>query len=582
MVSPWELLGLDAGADTRSIKRRYAQLLKQTRPDEDPESFQRLREAYEWALDWAQRTQNVDEPPVVHESVTPPPFGDGQRAFAPLTETQSQDSDENAWICSLPDSCASLDDALFQAREAGLEQVLELELLRRSQLPGERAIEIVRWAMARLDWLTPWQADYLSPQVMAQLAERLLDCELATLQADFGQMSEAEFITRIRALGRQKWLRPLELSRRLQLAVMALLEARDDWSLSALESATEVFGWSEMLGNMPFSADRWAGLSERAFEYSVVQRLREQLNLDVPVSPEQAATWFLLKPLEDDVRRRMAERFGEPEWRACEQLDQQLRSSSTLARSFGGYQKDWRDWKSLSWGRWATIYVWLLTAVVLFASQLYLSANKPEPTLARDGIAALAASVLVSALLSVFRRVWGRLAKLLDAQDRWLSRRLVPLGLASGRHGLLLIRHLAPLAFLSLLVSGWARQLPGWWGPGLGLATAVGGCWFLARVTQGVPANAWVLRIGGLFNRHTWVMMLVWLALIIGGSILGATLGPKGQRATSPDYSHGLENPCAHPTDAEQQRFCDEAAQMVRKAMGDFERQRSGESKPQG
>ena len=75
MVSPWELLGLDAEAEPRSIKRRYAQLLKQTRPDEDPEAFQRLREAYEWALDWAQRTQDVDEQPAVEMSSTPPPFG---------------------------------------------------------------------------------------------------------------------------------------------------------------------------------------------------------------------------------------------------------------------------------------------------------------------------------------------------------------------------------------------------------------------------------------------------------------------------------------------------------------------------
>lgn len=580
MVSPWELLGLDAEADSRSIKRRYAQLLKQTRPDEDPEAFQRLREAYEWALDWAQRTQDVDELPTVEMPSTPPPFGDGQRAFAPLAQTQWQDASGNAWVCNLPDSCASLDDALFQAREAGLEQTLELELLRRSQLPSERAIEILRWAMARLDWLTPWQADYLSPQVMAQLAERLLDFELATLQADFGHMSETEFITRIRGLGRQKWLRPLELSRRLQLAVMALLEMRQDWSLSALESAAKVFDWSEMLGNMPFSADRWAGLSNRAFEYGMMQRLHEQLNLDAPASPEQAATWFLLKPLNDGARRRMAERFGEQEWRACEQLDQQLQDRPNLAGSFGGYRQDWRDWKTLSWGRWATTYVWLLTAAVLLASQLYLSANKPEPTLARDGIVALAASVLVSALLSVFQRVWGRLAKLLDAQDRWLSRRLVPLGAAGERHGLLLIRHLVPLAFLSLLVSGWARHLPGWWGPGLGLATAVGGCWFLARVTQGVPANAWLMRVGGLLSRHTWMMVLVWLVLIIGGSILGATLGPKGQRTAAPGNSHGFENPCAHPADAEQQRRCDEAAQLVRKAMGDVEQPRAAQENP--
>jgi hypothetical protein len=56
-MSCWTILGLPADADTRSIKRQYATLLKQTRPDEDPEGFQRLREAYEHALsikEWEQ------------------------------------------------------------------------------------------------------------------------------------------------------------------------------------------------------------------------------------------------------------------------------------------------------------------------------------------------------------------------------------------------------------------------------------------------------------------------------------------------------------------------------------------------
>ncbi|WP_419735890.1 hypothetical protein [Pseudomonas sp. COR18] len=51
-MSCWEVLGLPSDADPRSIKRQYASLLKRTRPDDDPEGFQRLREAYEQALDW--------------------------------------------------------------------------------------------------------------------------------------------------------------------------------------------------------------------------------------------------------------------------------------------------------------------------------------------------------------------------------------------------------------------------------------------------------------------------------------------------------------------------------------------------
>jgi hypothetical protein len=48
---PWDVLGLDGPSDGRSIRRRYAALAKVHRPDTDPEGFQRLRAAYEAALE---------------------------------------------------------------------------------------------------------------------------------------------------------------------------------------------------------------------------------------------------------------------------------------------------------------------------------------------------------------------------------------------------------------------------------------------------------------------------------------------------------------------------------------------------
>lgn len=46
----FELLGLRPDADAVSVKRAYARLLRTTRPDEDPEAFQRLHAAYKTAL----------------------------------------------------------------------------------------------------------------------------------------------------------------------------------------------------------------------------------------------------------------------------------------------------------------------------------------------------------------------------------------------------------------------------------------------------------------------------------------------------------------------------------------------------
>lgn len=50
-MSCWEILGIEPDADKKAIKIAYSKLLKTTRPDEDPEGFNRLHSAYKTALD---------------------------------------------------------------------------------------------------------------------------------------------------------------------------------------------------------------------------------------------------------------------------------------------------------------------------------------------------------------------------------------------------------------------------------------------------------------------------------------------------------------------------------------------------
>ena len=53
--SPWHILGIEPTQDQREIKKAYARLLKTTRPEEDPQGFQRLRDAFEHAQFLADR-----------------------------------------------------------------------------------------------------------------------------------------------------------------------------------------------------------------------------------------------------------------------------------------------------------------------------------------------------------------------------------------------------------------------------------------------------------------------------------------------------------------------------------------------
>lgn len=59
--SCWQVLGLPPGSDRVSIKKAYAALLKRTRPDDDAQAYQALRQAYEAALALASMQAAPDE-----------------------------------------------------------------------------------------------------------------------------------------------------------------------------------------------------------------------------------------------------------------------------------------------------------------------------------------------------------------------------------------------------------------------------------------------------------------------------------------------------------------------------------------
>lgn len=77
MASPWTILGLEPGQrDERSIKRAYARLLKQHRPDQDPEGFRRVHDAYQRALRMAEDDDDARRrlPPLAEQArVEAPP-----------------------------------------------------------------------------------------------------------------------------------------------------------------------------------------------------------------------------------------------------------------------------------------------------------------------------------------------------------------------------------------------------------------------------------------------------------------------------------------------------------------------------
>lgn len=55
----WKVLGIESTQDKKEIKRAYAKLLKQYHPEENPEEFKQIQDAYQQCLHPGQNTESV-------------------------------------------------------------------------------------------------------------------------------------------------------------------------------------------------------------------------------------------------------------------------------------------------------------------------------------------------------------------------------------------------------------------------------------------------------------------------------------------------------------------------------------------
>ena len=154
----WTTLGLEATKDVSAIKRAYAERAKSCHPEEDPEGFLKLRQAYQAALNWAEGGEETtfpspepetaepedrgwsltDGPAVIDEG--PNPFADhpAAKAFLELY-TGKRRKDPKAWM-----DYFTSEDFLDVARERRFAGFLLKEV---TNLEGEYPLpkEFVAW-----------------------------------------------------------------------------------------------------------------------------------------------------------------------------------------------------------------------------------------------------------------------------------------------------------------------------------------------------------------------------------------------------------------------------------------------------
>jgi hypothetical protein len=512
----WNILDLPFDADERTLKRRYAQLLKIHRPDEDLEAFQRLREAYEVALAFV-RSRLEEEEVVEMPASTAVPADTAQTSVSPQQGAQQeiQESLRNP-------TPEQLDASLAAAQARGLQTIFERCLLERCLWNDEQGHVAAGWAMGRLAWLTPWQSAELPSGQMERLFGQRLDVELKALYALLQAAQEDEFIRRVNTLAKEDWLQPFERREQFDLRLVEVLLHAPQWSSKLFDRLCSAFGWSRDHGKLPCDVECWGRLMHRSEEMWLKGALAAHLDRSWPGTPEQNAAWLLLKPLAGSERRHLADGFMQQDWLACFHLESLLARHPSLVDSFSPQGVvDWRSWlPSEAWSgvpRYLVILFSLLFVVCAGWKEGFAEMT-PGRYFAALGLGGLMSAVVVS-FFSKLHEGWHGLCCRFAAFDVRISESLLPASWVRQGAGLLLLRHGVPSVCVG--IGAWlVSSRSGSPEPLVGVASVV-----LALAFANQACRGWT-------PGQTWQSLIDWLRRKLGplsvAMILGFVSAPLG------------------------------------------------------
>lgn len=538
----WETLGLDDGADERSIKRAYARLLKQNRPDDDPEAFQRLRNAYEDALEDVRWRAEQEQEEVFEENAgalkglpvapvnavehdllagpvdaAPTPVGADPWSAFTLNETTMAPPalppvDITPWF-ELP-----LDEALEQARATGQVKAFELGLLERCV--EDDGADALPWAQERLGWFSPGQADYLPRHDLELLTQRLMTLTIGNMHEALVGGRERQAMGVLQRALASDWLQPFDYRSSFETRLLDYLWQEETWTPAFFERLCDLLGWREERGHLPCGNDQWDALCRRCEAYELHNGLSRSLAVAKPTTARDRAAWFLLKPMTAGERRLFADDLSDADWQACVETAGRIeRRGLEIADALEGfYLEDWRAWWPHGGWRAAYVYVAVLLAVAFSAVGLLRhSVDSVGDALLTLALASFAAIVLVVPLKWA-AMIWSAIARACTRADVALSIRLFP-EMAQGGAGVLLLRHLVPCFCLAGLVWVWARAVPALANT-LALGIVIGSIKFVQTIKQGNSPTAWISELSsklpwlGNLLKRAFVFLAIMMVIV--------------------------------------------------------------------
>ncbi|ELY2496204.1 hypothetical protein SMB59_001654 [Cronobacter muytjensii] len=476
-----DILGLEPGADERAIKRAYAKQLKTCRPDEDPEGFQQLRDAYEQALEYARErwddepTDDVTDEPFAPDNVAQTPdapdfsrrFHHEEQSASEPEPTRPPDIDPapprrdstrrvDQWLDGLTE--ANLNARWLQARAVGEGVAFEKAVLARClshSASGEPGL--VAHAQALFQWLTAGQTLPLDNAQQTRLRGVLLAPYAAEMAAALAEGQDGHYLARLRALAHTPWLQSYDGQLQLQRLALTLLDDMPEWSTSRFAALCTLFYWDEARGERPDLPELWTPIIARDEDERLFATLTAQRDAPDDSSAHRAAR-MVLREQDEDARMLAGLDYTDDDWAACARLTDRLEiGHPALIPRFVGV--DIHAWEQTShklnntnvpmlrslWfiGLMMATFGWMLPAI-------YDGTITPWGVVLRVLVAPVVAMVVGAVPLAL----WSGFTRSLSGTDTALSERLLPRFIYSPRRKRWrLLAHVIPFCVVSVVIA---------------------------------------------------------------------------------------------------------------------------------
>lgn len=400
MMTIWDILGIEPTTDEREIRRAYARELKQRRPDQDPQGFQELREAFDQAKRYASaESPQLKEPAIEYEEPELIPLTEDTEPLIaeslikePITLPDISWSKDDLWVKAYRISMLLIEDELKGRGE--LHQYLDneipdaLEALQDFSLMLARALSeqhgLHRSLLDEVSAVMRWQLDSYNSSPLPHWVILALEEQIA--------LTEQENYWK--ELGRQY------TRNRLQQLKWRLLTEKD----------TPIPWWGRLIPDLQLQlAEQVKEIRQR---YPALQERLNPLLLKALAQPGYALTWETI----------IAILFWGNTARIMSQISPQITSLSVLmlvviASFIWGYPAISRRCTTGGIAEKCTqAFFWLLSVALLIAAAYYswqaistFQEESPRPQ--------IAAVVLILVIISIGSALWQN-------RDEW---RTVPI-----------------------------------------------------------------------------------------------------------------------------------------------------------